>query len=456
MTGQARLVVALTLGLVLGILFLPWIWMLGVDPPADWRHAAWGILGMGGVILALRGATDLSPALWLFLLSAYPVAAPLLSLDVLGYDAFASGTRTYQSPQAITVPVLLGASASCLLALHLPTTRIGPVSQSGARALSPHGALLLFGLAVLGLLLASAWDAPPSLRRLGEIGYRDLKAARDDVWNIASGLVFVFGALATMALRLVLAQPHLGARLRLWGLLGFVVVAVLCVSWQILSASRIEAAGLLLLIYVSLGARVPVALRLALAAATIGLLALVGYVRTLAGLLAYLSRDFVSWPGGVENVFNTYAYGLNALRHGEIDLQFGQTYLHLIQRLPPKFFAPDRPPRAYDLVADQTRLIGGEFYLTEPYLNAAGLGVLIFVGGLIWAYRAALRSLAPLTGAASGMVGQFLALVLFTVCFRLFWYGLEHGIKVLMLALLVAIPLALFQHRPTAAGLRIA
>ena len=437
-----RLALTVLLGLLL--VFLPAFWLAGSTPSATWRHGAWGLLALAGALLWGRGANDLSPATWLVVLAGYPVAAPLLSLDLVGAPAFAAGARHHQGPEDIVVPVLIGAAATCLLALHLRPERLRPatVTRGAGWPVSGRTALTLLAVSAIGLIGAGFLDAPPELRGLGEVGYREIKASRDESWNFASGLVFFFGAFATYALTLVTGHPDLGARLRLLCGIVYAGLTLLVVLWQIAAASRIEAAGLLLLLYLTFGHRLRQGVRLSIATAVIALLAIVGYVRTLAGALAYLSRDFVSWPAGIENVFNTYAFALHALRTGTIPMQGGQTYLDLVLRLTPRALQPDRPPRAYDLLAEQTRLIGGEYFLTEPFLNAAGLGVLGAVAVAAAIFNAAIKGLSGSPGRSSDLLATILSMVLLAVSFRLFWYGLDHGLKILLLALLLGLPLA--------------
>jgi hypothetical protein len=442
---------ALTLGLILWLIFLPWLWVSGFDVPSDLRHLTWLFLGAGAVLLYARGATDLSPATWVFVIAAYPLAAPLIALDLLGYAAYASGARHHQTLQALTVPVLIGSAACLLLVLHLSVARISvPRARPGASsrpALAARSALLVLMLSSALLVIACLLDAPMEVRQLGTVGYRDLKANRDDALNVASGLVFVFGAMATLALAQVLTHPDIGPKLRGLCGVGYAILSALVVFWQTMAASRIEVAGLLLLLYLCFADRLRPALRLGLAAGTILALGVIGYVRTLAGTLAYLSRDFMSWPGGVENVFNTFNQALNGLRHGAIPVQQGETYLWLLQRLPPSSLSLDRPPRAYDLVADYTHLIGGEYYLTEPFLNGLGIGVALCVLLILKATNATIGVLRTARQGAAHLGQSILAMVWIAVSFRVFWYGAEHALKIMILALVLSVPVAAVARR---------
>lgn len=431
------------------IILLSLFWMAGAPIPAEARHASWGMIVLAGVVLIARGATDLSPATWIVLLAAYPIMVPLLTLDVLGFAAFATGSGAHQSIEAITVPTLIGASGTLFLAICLSVQPISLPSRSALlrRSLTISGgtALTLFCCAVACFFAANLIDAPIETLQLGQVSYRDLKGARDDTLNVASGLVMVFGALSAMALIGVQSAQGVSQGLRRACTLGFALLTALVACWQILAASRIEVVGLLLLVYLIFAHRLHGLIRLGLVIAAVGALALVGYFRTLVGLLAYLSRDFISWPGGVENVFNTYAFGLSAVKDGTVPLQLGQTYLNLIERLPPQFLGLTRPDRAYDIAAAHTHLIGGEYFLFEPFLNFLGFGVVAALLAVVWAVNRAIRALGLFLTNGQGYFGALISLVLFTVCFRMLWYGLEHTVKVLLLTALIGLPLAMLE-----------
>lgn len=432
------------------IILLSLFWMAGTPIPAEARYASLAMILSAGLVLIARGATDLSPATWIVLLAAYPILVPLLTLDVLGFPAFATGSRAHQSVQAITVPTLIGASGTLFLSLCLS---VRPVSLPPRAvllqrniALSGGTAVMLFVGAAGCFLAANLIDAPFDTLQLGQVSYRDLKGGRDDTLNVASGLVMVFGALSAMALIGVQGAQGLSLGIRRVCTVGFALLSILVTGWQILAASRIEVVGLLLLVYLIFAHRLHGLIRLVLVLVAVSALALVGYFRTLVGLLAYLSRDFISWPGGVENVFNTYAFGLNAVKDGTIQLQLGQTYLDLIERVPPQVFGLDRPDRAYDIAAAHTHLIGGEYYLFEPFLNFLGFGVVAALLAVVWGVNRAIEALRLFLFDGRGYASALISLVMFTVCFRMIWYGLEHTVKVLLLTAILGLPLVMLEN----------
>lgn len=432
------------------IILLSLFWMAGAPIPAEARYASIAMIFSAGLVLFARGANDLSPATWIVLLAAYPVLVPLLTLDVLGFPAFATGSRAHQSIQAITVPTLIGASGTLFLALCLSVRQISlPARAVLLRrnvALSGGTAVVLFLSAAVCFFAVDLIDAPFETLQLGQVSYRDLKGERDDTLNAASGLVMIFGALSAMALIGVQGAQGLSLGMRRVCTVGFALLTTLIASWQILAASRIEVVGLLLLIYLLFAHRLHGLVRLIFVLAAVSALALVGYFRTLVGLLAYLSRDFISWPGGVENVFNTYVFGLNAVRDGTLQLQLGQTYLNLIERLPPQIFGLDRPDRAYDIAAAHTHLIGGEYYLFEPFLNYLGFGVAVALVAVVWGINRAIHVLRSFLFDGRGYASALISLVMFTVCFRMLWYGLEHTVKVLLLTAILSLPLTMLEN----------
>ena len=438
-----------TISLAISTLFLSLFWINGSELGSEWRGLAPLLILFAFSTLLMRGASDLSPAFWILVLAAYPLCVPLIGLDLVGMPAFASGSRANQDVNSIMVPILIAACATCLLALNLSVSRICVPTFSFARlqgrVVSGSTAVTAFLAGCVALLAANQVDAPLDTLQLGRVSYKDLKANRDDALNFASGLVLVFGAASTLFLAVLLVSDDLTKRLKCRCAFAFGLIVLVTVSWQLMAASRVEAVGLLLIQYLCFGDRLHPSLRFIGVVIVVFVLALIGYVRTLAGALAYLSRDFIAWPGGVENVIFTYTETLSAIRHGELDLQLGDTYLALLLRLPPQFFEFDRPPRAYDLIAEQTRLIGGEYYLSEPFMNFTGLGVLLCCTGLTFCYNWATRQLRALYAGVTNFFQALISLVLFTVCFRTIWYGLEHTIKVLMLAGIIALPLLAIQ-----------
>ena len=161
-------------------------------------------------------------------------------------------------------------------------------------------------------------------------------------------------------------------------------------------------------------------------------LALVGYARTLNDIDDYLARDYVSWPGGVENSFNTYVFGLNSLRNNDISYQFGATYIGLIERLPPGVLGLDQPPRSYDILAGLTRLIGGEYFLTEPILNGGMIGALLWIHLLCFGFNYAVRAIARVARGEAVTKASLMGTVVLMMSFRTLWYPMEHTFKTLV------------------------
>jgi len=114
--------------------------------------------------------------------------------------------------------------------------------------------------------------------------------------------------------------------------------------------------------------------------------------------------------------------------------------------VPPQVFGLDRPDRAYDIAAAHTHLIGGEYYLFEPFLNFLGFGVAAALLAVVWGVNRAIEALRLFLFDGRGYATALISLVLFTVCFRMLWYGLEHTVKVLLLTAILGLPLAMLEN----------
>lgn len=446
MGWMARIVVSALIGCV--IVSLSYYWANGGAVPGEARYLTYGFYVAAFAILFARGGNDLTPALWILILQTYPVLAPALSMDLFGTERFAARLREFQTPGHMVVPMLIGSLTAVLFAINLSVQslrlpgRQTRVETSGAWR-TRTVAIVFFGSLVL-LFIANWLDAQPKSLGLGQIVYRDIKAARNDHLNISAALVVIFAAIAILSASLLFRDDGVAraTKRRLAWLLGVSILII--VVWQILSASRVEACAMLFLCLMLFGHRIAIALRFAAIGAISVIFALVGYVRMLHPADVYLNRDFISWPGGVENAFKTYVYGLNAIKSGEIPIQYGTTYVDFLVRLPPKFFGLERPPRAYDLLSERTRLVGGEFFLTEPFLNFLGLGVFVFSLIIIGLMNAAQRQI----NAFWTNTGQFYATLVSTVflmsSFRLIWYPLDNALKTVIAAAIIALPLIVF------------
>ncbi|MFL4472293.1 hypothetical protein ACERZ8_21305 [Tateyamaria armeniaca] len=282
---------------------------------------------------------------------------------------------------------------------------------------------------------------------LGRVAYSVIKESRDDALNFATGLVVVCGAAMLLSLSILQRVQGISPRIKRLALIICLLTVLFVSIWQLLSASRVEAIGLLFGLFLTQGDRVSRFTRRTSIFVVIVLFGLVGYLRQLLSVSSYLDRSFVSWPGGIENVFNTYVFALISVRDGDLPVFFGQTYLDLLQRLPPGFFGLDRPPRAYDYLAERTRLIGGEYFLTEPFMNGLGLGVAIFLCVLVFILNSSTRVLADFHQHPRRIFAALISMTVLTFSFRIMWYGFEHTLKTIVIGCILALPLLALGQR---------
>lgn len=440
---MARLVA--NIGILVTFIFVGQYWADGGNIPSDARISAYLIIIISYLIIFSRGANELKPLFWFVTFAAYPILAPLLSIDLFGYSQYSSGNLRYVDVEsAITTPAILGSLTTLFLAINLdPAPILTPNTDfvvARPFSVEPISLLFLFFISCAALLGATYVDAPPEILRLGQIGYSEIKALRNDAVAAASGFVIVFAAVATLTLVALRNHPRIrpGQKARLtW---FFFTLVMLVTVWQILSASRVEVIGILLTLLLMFGNMVSVTVR-RFYILLIGMgLSLIGYVRTLNSYSDFLRRDFLTWPGGVENVFNTYVFALNEVRAGNLEPFLGQTYIDLVVRLPPKAFGFERPPRAYDYLAENTRLIGGEYFMTEPYMNFLGVGCFAFLLLMVVLLNWTTSSIRRFYLFPTNIFPALVATTVLMFSLRLFWYGLDHMVKTMAVALIVGVP----------------
>jgi hypothetical protein len=373
---------------------------------------------------------------WVFLVTlagSYPALSPLLTRQILGYPFFSGLGLEYQGIAQTAEPVLLSGLACMAFATGVDSAT---TDQAAISVAGDQGAV---ASAVAGLLLACAgtfffaWLAEPG----GFVYFSSYEAIREEHF---SGVAFAGGAWAAFVCLALYFRLKLGdsadrsARTLARGL--FVLTAAGSMVYLLLHGRRSEVLGYAFLLAAVFGPRARRGRAIILGVAMLASMVVIGAIRNHAGsldLTASAARDYDPLPGGAGNVMIGAVAGYWLTVTGRIALWPGETYWGHILRLPPGFLDLPRPPTPYDHINAWVPLNGGEYFISEPFMNFRAIGVLAYVLIFVWIVNASRR------GIRSSSTIRFLCGAIFmALIFRTLWYGLGAIVKGEIVALLVA------------------
>lgn len=393
-----------------------------------------------GVILILvalfigwkRGGFFGAPFLLSFII-AYPLLAPFIAIDVLGYRYFSGYAGFVQEVEFYAPAVFMGALLLLYAAIAISPLRSSSQVLVGRVNISPDALLWLVILSVTFALIFAY---------LGDYGegtiltqsYLDVVASRDRALAFTGGAWAVFMVLGYY-LALYGKTRYAGAEILT---AVFYVGLGLAAVFFLLHGRRVELAGyavFLMLSWAGSGLRVK---NLVLVLLGVLVLDYVGNIRLGDSQLHWFSTsvDFNSLPGGAGNIAVGYVAAFWLVEKGGFELLLGQTYLDQLIRLPPAFLGLDRPPLAYDYVNDNFRLIGGEYFLMEPLINFGIIGLPVFVIIFSWITNFMLGLMRD-GSQGEGIVLLLVAGTYIALSYRTVWYGISPLVKPLIIAFLV-------------------
>lgn len=440
-----RMSVAKAMGVSI-LLFFPIIHLINpgreIAYADDWSLAAYAITGLA-LIVAYARSSGHGPALWVTVIAAAPVFAPLVSMEVLGFDRFSLVGSAFQNERTIVAPLVVAALSCMSIALLTAGShgdRVLDRCAGRSSQLPPRNGKAALIWLVIALLIAvvAAIANNPTFDPVWRSSYKELLDRRVKEVAFAEG-VFMAAFVIALASKLTFEHSSASKRTKRAASLLFWVVLVLSGLWKLVHGGRVAISGIGLFVWLLYG-RPPslTSVKWIFLISLIVVFALVGYTRNhrwdALSLIGY-----VPMPGGVENVMSGWVAAYWLSYDGELDLVPGQTYAAEIQRLPPKMLEFERWPLPYDLVAEHVYLVGGEYFPIEPLINfgVAGLVFYILLFSIVTnsGWRAVTEFVnRPSISSASGFV---LGGVWYCLLFRTLWYGLAHVIKTEIIALLL-------------------
>ncbi|EDZ68357.1 hypothetical protein NOC27_1684 [Nitrosococcus oceani AFC27] len=404
---------------------------------------------LAAIMTAWRRGGIYSPYYWFVLAAAYPLLSPFLIQDLLGFPYFSYFARDMQDAQALGVPILVGALASLFLALTVRETghgsRLAIEANKGRPRIGKKSAFLLIVLSA-PLILFFAWLAEPG-QIVGLADYQTLREQRIGGARFAGGAWLLFEIVALSGyLRL---RNEKGASKRL-GSYMFWTTTLFSFIWLFLHARRSETLGFAILLFCMLRPQLQYASsrwpqwlnqRVVILLLILVGFSLIGYFRGTLDWSSLNRPDYVQAPGGSGNNLLTYiaAYHLKAKEW--LNIYPGETYWYYMVNLPPEMLGFSRAPTAYDLVEEQVNLMGGQYWLMEPVMNAGGIGIAVFAGMLAWLLSWSIRGLL-LFQSGRCRPHRFLQSAMFiALIFRTMWYGPDAAINGFIMALVVGMAL---------------
>lgn len=405
------------------------------------------ILVGASIIVSLRGNGLRTGVVFVVFAVVYPIMAPYVSVDFLGFHFF-SGRAPFLQIRSITSEPLIVAGLSALyVALCLKSARFDLLTaslNSGHAGPDWTGHARDYGAFILTSALAVlfAWLTEPGGFVLA-VSYTEIIDAR------FQGTAFAGGAWAVMAvaslyfyLRLGGPQGRAGRRAD-W---IFWVVVFFSYVWFLGHARRSEISGYTLMLILVYAPRIRILKVVGILAVIYILLAVVEVARRDVGsvnLDSYVDTNYHSLPGGVGNVAIGYiaAYWLTV--HDRLSLAPGETYYGHLVSLPPSFLGIDRPPNTYDYIDKKIPLTGGEYFLNEPLINFGIIGIAFYTVIFTWLLSRSLRTILRSAWQAVDPSAFFYSGVFLVLLFRTLWYGSYSLIKGAIIAFLVLRTLSL-------------
>ena len=430
--------------------------------PGVFSYCAYGLTLVALVIAARRGGL-LNYPFWITLIAAYPVLAPFLGQDLLGFLYFSGRARGYQSPELLSVPLIFGALSCVFLSLVISQNSISAFPQKRRWTLQPgqptfKGRVLLMGplsagasrehllwltLSVIAMLFFS-WLVEPG-PTIASSTYLELRAARIPGVNFAGPAWGVFALLALGFWGKLERNSDLQTkRLARWLFWTGVIISVL---YLLLHARRSEIAGFVIVLLCTLGNRISLRKAIGMIILVGLLFSLIGYVRNRRTVSDFLMRPYATLPGGAGNILIGYIAGFHLKESGLIGVFPGETYAGHLLRLPPAFLQLPRPKRAYDHITSIVPLTGGEYFLWEPFLNFGSFGIILYLLIFTGVTNLAISSIRSYWAGRRTVVPYLCSAIFLLLLFVTLWYGPGAMIKGLIIAILVGTVCGLMLER---------
>lgn len=397
------------------------------------------------ILIVVTRAGVSSVAFWVVCVAAGPLLAPLVTVDILGFDIFNTRAIWLQSPDKYAKPLLYGATVVWYLSLALDGPIEGTTSSKGSTN-ARHRSMLPWTIYLVlfvtgGLALGAAILADPHLQFIGRASYNEIHAQQSQTFAFA-GAGYLVLSFAALALHFDINDLESNKNVRRVASFIFWLFLGASTLWLLSKGNRSEAAGVLLVLFIIYSARLATWLRILIGFGGFLIVAAIGYLRLLIDPFEYIARSTIALPGGVDYVMIGYVAGFDLFSRGILNLPFGSTYVSHLERLPPNFLGLERPDVTYDILYDAvlvkgSYLQGGEYFLLEPLLNA-GLGALAVTAiGVAVFFSWCTREISRYTIFRSRGLAFVVATSGVAGMFRYLWYGLTPGFKIIVISFIV-------------------
>lgn len=426
--------VVLTTGLLALLIFLGGLleFFPDVEP---WLIYFCYVVAISAILVAsIRGGVDAYP-FWTTLIASYPVLAPFIIQDILGFELFSARAASFQTPEMMVAPLMVAALSALLLSTAVARTSLNPFSA--VKTNGGHRNLLLWVCLGTMAMVFFAWLTEPGLP-VGLATYSELRAQRYQGTNFAGGAWATF---AVFSLGLYVKLETSARAKKNFGRLIFWTGVVVSLGWLVSHARRSEVAGFLIFLITVFGGLVSNRVKMVAGLAMLLPIAAVGYFRNLENfqnVVGLVEQEYFHLPGAPGNILIGYVCAYNLVGQKALSWFYGSTYMDHILRLPPSFLGLDRPPEAYDYIEEIVNLIGGEYFLIEPYLNFGIVGIVVYLLLFVLAVNWSMRGVRFYWDGERGIMRFMLSGIFLVLIFRTMWYGLYALIKGFIMAALIA------------------
>jgi hypothetical protein len=375
-------------------------------------------------------------ALWITAIVAYPVIAPYIVRDLLGYQFYSGRAPGFQEWRVEGEPLLIAALASVFFAISISGRKIDFVKY-----LVPHRdasennrfVWLLFSLAAMVFFAWLTEPGPP----IGLTGYEEMMSYRIPGTDFAGAAWAVF-AVASLGCYLVIsARSNQKARkVAGWMYWGCVLFSI---AYLLAHSRRSEVSGYLILLLCVFGPKLSRWRMIAAGVTMISLLSIIGYIRDPEVPVDSGIQKYAHLPGAPGNILIGYVVAYDLAKNNRISVVPGETYLGHIERIPPAALGFARPLTVYDRVAEKEMLSGGEYCLIEPYVNFGLPGVVAYLVLVVALFNWAVGGIARFARNGGSIVNFIVVGTFTTMMFRMLWYGIGGSIKAMIIAGMVSI-----------------
>ena len=204
------------------------------------------------IITVIFRSGFMSVAFWVVFVAAAPLLAPLITVDILGFEYFNTRAVWLQDPDKYVKPLLFGSSVVLYLSLALDDSSASSKEHSpfilDRHELELPWTVYIVLFATGCLSLGSAVLADPHLQVIGQASYNEIHSQQSQSFAFA-GAAYLVLSFAALVLHFDIMDLESDKNIRRVGAFIFWFFLITSTLWLLSKGNRSEAAGVLLVLF---------------------------------------------------------------------------------------------------------------------------------------------------------------------------------------------------------------